>query len=153
MGGRGGASGRGGGGSGGSRAGGGAGRVVNEQTFKASDLKTELGRTGEYNLYNSQVGDYSEGVVNSLNPGDSVTIEKTFKDGTVQSATLTMQQPQQRTWRNGTSTEIGATKTGSLQLGSSDTSRYFSSASNLARDITNQRSKVRSVKVTVRKRR
>lgn len=146
-----------GGGKSSARGGGGGGRVLSEQTFQSKDLKTGKDRIGENARFNSEVGSYADSVASEVKPGDKITIEKTFKDGTTQSATLTVK-AENKTWRDGsTTTQLNVEKSGSLNLPDASTSGYFGTVgrspwgANLAADITADRSKVRSVKITLRR--
>lgn len=62
----------------------------NSFTFLPKDLKTERDRYGDYYLTNDKTSAWSRELSESLKKGDQVTIEKTLKDGKVQSTTLTI---------------------------------------------------------------
>lgn len=149
-------------GAGGARGGGGGGgKITNEQEFAAKDLKTGRDRIGEPARFNDKVFDYADGVAKSLKPGDSVLVEKTLKDGTTRSTTLTAVETSQ-TWRNGTTSKgLGVNVKGStdgLSFSSNKDAPFdffgrsgSQNGGDLADFICANRSKVKTVKVKVRR--
>lgn len=129
-------------------------KVTQEKEFSAADLKAGKDRIGEPKPFNSEVKNYADDVANSVKPGDKIIVEKSFKNGTTQSTTLTVKESTQTMYDGSTRTNLGVQGNGfNSYLG--DT---FLGTSNkpdgwrLAELISTKRSSVKSVRVRVKKR-
>lgn len=133
------------------------GQITHEKTFAAKDLKAGTGRTGEPNRYNDTVESYANQIAQDVKPGDQIIVEKSMKDGSTRSTTLTAKETTKE-WMGGTTTKgLGVSVSGNTR-GIEDPSFRFlgesgtRSGSDLAAFISHGRSQVKSVRVRVRKR-
>lgn len=138
--------GRGSGGAGAARGGGGGGKTVIEETLSSKDLKSSAkDRSGQSVGYNDATQEVANKIASRVNTGDRIHVEKTMRDGTVQSETIQVNSNSMDV----VSSSLRASYMGSPWVGTNNDGFRRVLSSDLAFTIGAQRSKIKSVRVFV----